>query len=182
MYLLFVFQVCVRPFVVKHIDNLPTFPVPSGETSSFSGHMVEELEAEQEEKENIYNVRINHQHASRQKQSLKPPRLGKWLDALRSASLGRLLPQLSSRLEERLLAVEARLEDSVSSLQRLSALEKRLEELEWQRNADKVELEQTSEARCHKNSSAFHFDPACNVMAGEEMFKLKLLGNAKKLQ
>lgn len=88
MYLLFVFQVCVRPFVVKHIDNLPTFPVPSGETSSFSGHMVEELEAEQEEKENIYNVRINHQHASRQKQSLKPPRLGKWLDALRSASLG----------------------------------------------------------------------------------------------
>lgn len=78
--------------------------------------------------------------------------------------------------------MEARLEDSVSSLQRLSALEKRLEELEWQRNADKVELEQTSEARCHKNSSAFHFDPACNVMAGEEMFKLKLLGNAKKLQ
>lgn len=64
MYLMFVLQVCVRPFVVKHIENLPTFPIPSGETSPLSGHMMEELEAEQEDKENIYNVRIYHQHAS----------------------------------------------------------------------------------------------------------------------
>lgn len=35
--------------------------------------------------------------------------------------------------------MEVRLEERLSSLQRLSALEKRLEDLEWQRNADKVE-------------------------------------------
>ncbi|XP_075871734.1 centrosomal protein of 44 kDa [Nelusetta ayraudi] len=91
--------VCVRPFVVKHIDNLPTFPVPSGGTLPSAGHMAEELEAEQEDKENVCN--------------------------------------LSSRLEERLSAVEARLE-RLSGLQSLGALEKRLEDLEWQRNADKI--------------------------------------------
>lgn len=60
------FQVCVRPFVVKHTENLPTFPIPSGEAAPLSGHMMEELEAEQDNEENIYDVRINHQHASRQ--------------------------------------------------------------------------------------------------------------------
>lgn len=106
---MFVFQVCVRPFVVKHIENLPTFPAPSAGTLPSAGHMTEELEAEQEDKENVHNVRINNN----------------------------LVPQLSSRLEERLSAVEARLE-RFSGLQRLSALERRLEDLEWQRNADRV--------------------------------------------
>lgn len=55
------FQVCVRPFVVKHIDNLPTFPVPSGGTLPSAGRMAEELEAEQEDKENVCNVRISHE-------------------------------------------------------------------------------------------------------------------------
>lgn len=54
------FQVCVRPFVVKHIDNLPTFPAPSGGTLPSPGHMAEELEAEQEDKENVCNVRISN--------------------------------------------------------------------------------------------------------------------------
>lgn len=53
-------QVCVRPFVVKHIDNLPTFPIPCGGTLPSAGHMTEEPEAEQEDKENVCKVRISN--------------------------------------------------------------------------------------------------------------------------
>lgn len=49
------------------------------------------------------------------------------------------LSAVEARLDQRLSAVEARLQQRLSGLQRLSALEKRLEDLEWQRNADKVE-------------------------------------------
>lgn len=54
----------VRPFVVKHIEDLPVFPIPSGETSVFSSHVMEKLGAgarqEQEDEDNIYNVRVSH--------------------------------------------------------------------------------------------------------------------------
>lgn len=56
------FQVCVRPFVVKHTENLPTFPAhtPSVETlsSESPGNVMRELPGGEEDKENICNVGI----------------------------------------------------------------------------------------------------------------------------
>lgn len=60
---IFVFQVCVRPFVEKHTENLPTFPAhnPSVETlsSESPGNVMRELPGGDEDKENICNVSIN---------------------------------------------------------------------------------------------------------------------------
>lgn len=56
-----------------------------------------------------------------------------------SSRLEERLSAVAVQLEERLSAVEVQLEERLSRLQRLGVLEKRLEDLEWQRNADKVE-------------------------------------------
>lgn len=60
---IFVFQVCVRPFVVKHTENLPTFSAhnPSVERLSSESpvNVMRELPGGEEDKENICNISIN---------------------------------------------------------------------------------------------------------------------------
>lgn len=171
------FQVSVRPYVVNHAENPPTFPTHNPHVEAFASVSPENGKAQlaggEEDKDNIHNVSIcqvslwtewklvmNINESIQCSKDLESVWIQKQILSSRSESRGAaallalLLRYLalskyahieltfcffqSSELEGRLSAVEAQLE-SLSGLHRLGVLEKRLEDLERQRNTDKVD-------------------------------------------
>ncbi|XP_045903376.1 centrosomal protein of 44 kDa isoform X2 [Micropterus dolomieu] len=109
-----------RPFLVNHIENPLTFPTDSSHVEAFSSHSV------------TYTSHTG----------LNPPHSpGMGIRELGGGQKDKDDILCSSETEGRLSALEAQQESLLSGLDRLSVLEKRLEELERQRNTEKNEAQ-----------------------------------------
>ncbi|XP_037620856.1 centrosomal protein of 44 kDa [Sebastes umbrosus] len=109
-----------RPFVERHIENPSTFHTNSSHAEAFSSH-------------NVTCTSHNEVYTSNSPGNAIRELAGREEDKENSL--------YSSEVEGRLSALEAQLGSLQSGMDRLSILEKRLEELDKQRNTDKIEGE-----------------------------------------
>ncbi|XP_041789868.1 centrosomal protein of 44 kDa isoform X2 [Chelmon rostratus] len=147
-------KVSDRPFGVNRTENPSTFPTNTPHVKAFSSsspeNRIAELAGGEEDKDNVLHVSDRPFGVNRTENPSTFPTNTPHVKAFSSSSPENGIAEMaggeeskdnvlhSSEVEGRLLALEAQLE-SLSGLHRLSILEKRLEELEKQRNTDKIE-------------------------------------------